>query len=79
MKKGYKTTLCWITSIVAAESASKAKAITCRSAKEAGYQLDYREIRALRYPVADEWASSGLGTDMCWSPEHWEWAWQKRG
>lgn len=58
MKRAYRTTWNGVTSIVAAESVSQARARTTASANEAGYGAKWIEIRVVRAPEHDAWAET---------------------
>ena len=65
MKLAYRTSLIGITSIVAAETRAKAKAITLRCCIDAGYRAKFVGVRAVRAPEHDGWAAIDE-TRHCW-------------
>lgn len=66
MNKAYKTTCVGYDSIVPAETANRARYITKLAAQNAGFTVDWREIRAVRYPLLDQWAKDARV--ICWDP-----------
>jgi hypothetical protein len=69
MKRAWRTTWGGVTSIVAAETPAQAKAITHRSATDAGYGPVWNDIWAWRAPEHDGWAEVDA-TGVCWAEEN---------
>lgn len=65
MKRAYRTTWNGITSIVAADSVSQARAMTERQARSAGYQPGWIAIRVVRATEHDAWAAVD-SSGRCW-------------
>lgn len=58
MKRAWRTTWGGIASIVAATSRGQAISRTLNSAKEAGYQPRWQDVKAARAPEFDCWAAA---------------------
>lgn len=58
-----------IASIVAARSRGQAIAITLRSAREAGYRPEWKDVRAVRAAEYDGWAEMD-SSGVCWDEQY---------
>jgi hypothetical protein len=67
--RAWKTVAMGTTCIVAAETRAKAIMRTIKSAHEAGYDLRWLEVRAVRAPQHDRWAKGDVA-DRCWDEQY---------
>jgi len=67
VKKAFRTTWGGVTSVVAAESAAKARAVTVRAALEVytRKQVRFVDVKVRRAAEYDEWAAADT-TGHCW-------------
>jgi hypothetical protein len=66
--KAWRTASIGIESLVLAESREQARAVTARSACDAGFDVRYTDVRAVRWPKFDR--SVGiLRPKRCWAPD----------
>lgn len=68
-KVAWRTTMHGLTSIVAAYTRGQARARTVESSRDAGYGGDMRDVRAVRAPEHDAWASE-TESRACWLEEY---------
>lgn len=63
--KAYRTTLFGVRSLVSAKNRGKAMLTTVLSARDAGYQCKYTEVKAVRANERDSWACEKT-SGKCW-------------
>lgn len=68
IRLAFRTTLSGVVSVVAADSPAQAKYRTLRSARDAGYRVEFTDLRCRRAPEFDEWAELD-GTAHPWDPK----------
>lgn len=69
MKRAWRVTAAGTTVVVAADRRSRAVQLCHRAANEAGYVVDWQDVRAIRAPEHDAWATTDPGT-RCWDEEY---------